>query len=159
MTVEQFLYFEAELLDDRRIDEWFALLAEDIDYRIPTRTTRERITIAAEFSSDSFHMLENWHSLKTRVDRFRTGYAWSEDPPSRTRRIIGNVRAAASDGGDVSVKSNFLVFRARYDAAPQLLAGERHDVLRPAGTSYCIARRLVLLDHTLLPVENLALFL
>lgn len=160
MTPEQFLYHEAELLDDRRLVEWFALLTDDIDYRIPTRVTRERAATASEFSATSYHMIEDWNSLKTRVDRFQSEYAWSEDPPSRTRRIVGNVRIAPGPaGGELAVKSNFLLFRARYDSTPQLLAGERHDTLRIAGDAYKVARRLVLLDHTLLPMENMAVFL
>lgn len=159
MTAEEFLYLEAELLDDRRLAEWFALLAEDIDYRVPTRVTRERAASGSEFSTASFHMLETWQSLKTRIARFESEYAWSEDPPSRTRRMVGNVRVVPDEGGELAVKSNVLLFRARYDATPQLLAGERRDVLRPSGGGLRLARRTVLLDHTLLPFENLAVFL
>jgi 3-phenylpropionate/cinnamic acid dioxygenase small subunit len=159
-AVVQFLYHEAELLDDRRFDAWLELLAADVDYRIPTRVTRPAGATESQFSTRSFYMIDDFGSLKTRVQRFDTGYAFAEDPTSRTRRIVGNVRVATTDCGDeLAVKSNVLLFRARSDGEPQLLAAERHDVLREAGASFRLARRLVLLDHTTLPMENLAIFL
>lgn len=156
----RFLYHEAELLDDRRLRDWFNLLTVDIDYRIPTRVTRERAATRPEFSAASFHMIEDYGSLKTRVARLETEYAWAEDPPTRTRRIVSNVRVGESAGDEeFNVKSNFLLFRAKSDAAPTLLAGERHDVLRRIEGTLRLARRMVLLDHTVLPMENLAIFL
>ena len=156
--VVDFLFHEAELLDDKRWRDWLALLADDIDYRIPTRITRERDG-ASEFSARSFHMIEDLGSLRARVARFETGHAYAEDPPARTRRMVGNVRVAEAPARELAVKSNLLLFRARGDAAPQLLAGERHDLLRRIDGGFRLARRTVFLDHTVLPVENLALFL
>lgn len=156
----RFLYHEAELLDDRRLLEWLELLTDDIDYRIPTRITRERFATASEFSATSFFMIEDRGSLTTRVRRFETEYAFSEDPPTRTRRIVGNVRVAPAEAaGELVVKSNFFLFRAKQDLAAQLVAGERHDVLRRVDGTLRLARRMVLLDHTVLPMENLAIFL
>lgn len=155
-----FLAREAELLDNRRLTDWLALLADDIDYRVPTRITRERNAASSEFSTSSFHMLEDFGSLRTRVARFETGFAVAEDPPTRTRRMVSNLRLddPASDG-TLSVRSNLLLVRVKGDAVPQFLSAERHDVLRFEGAYLKLARRLVLLDHSLLPMENLAIFL
>jgi 3-phenylpropionate/cinnamic acid dioxygenase small subunit len=156
----RFLYHEAELLDDRRLHDWLALLTDDIDYRIPTRVTRERDATTSEFSTASYFMLEDRGSLTTRVQRFDSEFAFSEDPPTRTRRIIGNVRLEPRGAGpEFAVKSNFLLFRAKQDLPGQLLAGERHDVLRRVDGELRLARRVVLLDHTVLPMDNLAIFL
>jgi 3-phenylpropionate/cinnamic acid dioxygenase small subunit len=155
-----FLFHEAGLLDDGRLTDWLALLAPEIDYRIPTRITRERAAAASEFSDASFHMIEDLVSLRTRVARLETNYAYVDNPPTRTRRMISNVRLIDRDSqGALSVRSNFLVARITGDANPQLLCGERHDVLRFAGDELKLARRLILLDHNLLPLENLAFFL
>lgn len=155
-----FLHYEAELLDDRRLHDWLGLLTADIDYRIPTRVTLDHETRSSEFSEKSFFMFEDLGSLRTRITRFDSPYAFAEQPPTRTRRIIGNVRIGPSErDGEISVKSNFILFRGKTDLAPQLLAGERHDVLRVADDGLRLARRLVLLDHTVLPMENLAIFL
>lgn len=158
--VTAFLVREADLLDERDLRGWLALLTEDIDYRIPIRVTRERASSVSPFSEDSFHMLEDWASLKARVDRFDTEFAWSEDPPSRTRRFVTNVfLESLDDDAHVRVRSNLLVYRARGDSAPQLLSGQRRDTLRRVSGEWRLATRLVLLDHTRLPTENLAIFL
>jgi 3-phenylpropionate/cinnamic acid dioxygenase small subunit len=157
---EQFLYREAEMLDDGRLHDWLSLLDNDIDYRIPTRVTREHGALKSGFSSESFLMIDDLGSLIARVRRFDTGFAFAEDPPTRTRRIIGNVRVAGHDNDDdLVVKSNFILFRTKFDHESQLLAGERHDVLRRAGETFFLKSRAVLLEHTVLPMENLAIFL
>lgn len=159
LACTRFLNLEAELLDDRKLHAWLNLLAPDIDYRVPTRVTRERATTLSEFSAHSFHLIDDFASLAARVARFDTEFAWSEDPPSRTRRIVSNVRVRPGNASEHHVKSNFLLFRARGDAPPQILAGERRDSLREVGGQLKLARRFVLLDHTSLPMENLAVFL
>lgn len=159
--VEQFLFREAELLDSGRLPEWLDLLTDDVDYRIPVRITRERAETDQQFSDSSFHMVEDRGSLGTRVARFSTESAWSENPPSRTRRFVSNVRLgpAESEVATLEVTSNLLLFWARENFAPVLLAGERHDRLRREASAWKLARRTVLLDHTTLPVPNLAVFL
>jgi 3-phenylpropionate/cinnamic acid dioxygenase small subunit len=155
----QFLQREAELLDDNRIDDWFALIDPEIDYRVPIRTTRERVH-GGGFSADGYHMLEDYNSLATRVERLSSEYAWAEDPPSHTRRLVTNVRVGAADRDGLHVRSNLLICRARYDQVEyQLLAGERHDVLRRTASGLRLGKRLVLLDQTSLHTHNLAIFL
>ena len=159
-TCTAFLYYEAEVLDDLRYDDWLALLAPDVDYRIPTRITRERGALRREFSDASFYMLEDLGSLTVRVRRFDTDYAFAEDPPTRTRRVIGNIRTSRTDDdNEIDVKSNFILCRTKSDHTTQLLAGERHDVLRFTDGEPRLRRRVVLLEHTSLPMENLAIFL
>ncbi len=156
----KFLHHEAELLDDQHYEDWLAQLAPDIEYRIPTRLTRERGSTESQFSEKSFLMLEDFGSLRTRIRRFATAFAFAEDPPTRTRRLIGNIRTGETDHKDeFAVKSNFILVRTKFDQPSQLLAGERHDLLRETDGSVFLARRTVLLEHTVLPMENLAIFL
>jgi 3-phenylpropionate/cinnamic acid dioxygenase small subunit len=157
-AVEEFLFREAELLDAGRYREWLELLSPDIDYRIPTRLTRERTALDLQFSEASFHMIEDRGSLETRVARFDTEYAWSENPPSRTRRFVSNVRLDPF-GSPLQVRSNLLFFWARDDVPQVLLSGERHDLIRVDDGEMTLARRSVFLDHTTLPIPNLAVFL
>jgi 3-phenylpropionate/cinnamic acid dioxygenase small subunit len=155
----QFLIYEAELLDEGRLAEWLELVADDIDYRVPTRVARA-VGTGPEFSTASYHLFENRATLEARVARFASGYAVVENPPSRTRRIIGNVRVEAAGAGDEhAVRSNLLLVRVKGNGAAQLLSAERHDVLRTAERRLQLARRTVLLDHTVLPTEHLAIFL
>lgn len=156
---EDFLYHAAELLDDRRLSEWHDLLTEDVDYRIPIRTTRERSN-RSEFSDSSFHMKEDWGTLKVRTERMQSDFAWSEDPPSRTRRHVSNVRIVDDDGEEVELKNNLLVFRQQGDETePDILSMERHDTLRRTEDGFKIADRLVLLDHTIIPTNTLSIIL
>jgi 3-phenylpropionate/cinnamic acid dioxygenase small subunit len=157
-TVEEFLFREAELLDAGRYRDWLGLLSIDIDYRIPTRVTRERTALDLQFSETSFHMVEDRGSLETRVARFDTEYAWSENPPSRTRRFVSNVRLASYDS-PIEVRSNLLFFWARNELPQVILSGERHDLIRVEDGALRLAKRSVFLDHTTLPIPNLAVFL
>ena len=158
-AVQQFLYREAQLLDDERQDEWFTLLSPEIAYQVPIRVTRER-SKGAGFSQRAFHMDETYTSLQTRVRRLESEYAWAEDPPSRTRRFVTNVRAWQPDSARIDARSNLLLYRGRYDSpGSQLLAAERHDELVRLDGELKLARRVVLIDQTTLATHNLAVFL
>lgn len=159
--VEQFYYAEAELLDDRRYDEWFALLEDDIRYFMPMRFNRGRREMHLEFSDDrqSAYYDEDKESMAVRQRKLACGSNWAEDPPSRTRHMIGNVRIA--DGalpGELSVKSAFLVYRNRLERQTEIFAGERQDVLRIRDGGFRIARRTVLLDQATLLTSSLSIF-
>jgi 3-phenylpropionate/cinnamic acid dioxygenase small subunit len=161
--VEQFLYAEAALLDDRNLDEWFTLMAPDIYYHMPVRSNRQRRELAQEVSGigDLSHFDETHDLLYQRVRRLRLGTAWAEDPPSRTRRLITNVRVRpAEDGDEYHVESNFLVYRTRLEREQDLLAGQRSDLLRRSNThlGWQIARRTILLDQATVLGKNLNLF-
>jgi 3-phenylpropionate/cinnamic acid dioxygenase small subunit len=156
----RFLFAEAEYLDNNRLDRWLELLHPNLDYEIPLRVTRER-SAATGFVAGSYHMKETYRSLAKRVARLSGDFAWAEDPPSRTRRLVGNVRAQRADGSDgLTVKSNTFLYRGRYDSGEfQLLAYERVDRLMRDEDELHLVNRRVLLDHTTLPTHNLAIFL
>jgi 3-phenylpropionate/cinnamic acid dioxygenase small subunit len=157
--VQSFLVREAELLDDNRLHDWLTLLADDIRYRIPIRVTRER-SAGPGFSKIGFHMDEDKGMLMTRVARLDTEYAWAEDPPSRTRRYVSNVRVDKVDDDVLEVRSNLLVYRGRHGIGnDNLIGGERVDRLRRRGDGFEIAARTVYLDHATLKTHNLAIFL
>lgn len=159
-AVEQFLYEEAERLDDGDLHGWYDLLAEDVDYRIPRRVTRERGTEQSEFSDEGFLYREDAGTLETRVKRYDREYAWAENPPSRTRRLVTNVRVKSADGDEVSVRSNLLLYRNQgEDTEADLIACERRDTLRRTGEGLRLAERTVHLDQTVLATRNLSFFL
>ena len=78
------------------------------------------------------HFDEDRYSLMKRVERLETEHAWAEDPPSRTRRFVTNIRCWIGDSDDELVaRSNLLLFRSRGDTlGPDLLSGQRTDLLR-----------------------------
>lgn len=161
--IEQFLYYEARLLDERRFGEWLDLLAEDIGYWMPTITTRSRRERHLEVAgrNEAAHFDDDKHSLRLRVERLGTGQAWSEEPQSRTRHLVTNIVVEPPEtDGTRTVRSNFLLYRRRGESpSTDLFAGCREDRLRPGGEhGWVIANRVVLLDQTLLMAKNLSVF-
>src|SRR5262249_60117342 len=153
-----FLYHEAELLDDCQFSDWLALFTEDTHYVMPVRTTQFR-SAGAGFHEVAFFE-ENFVSLRTRVKRLETNFAWAETPPSRTRHFISNVLVDPTDKKDeFAVRSNFMVTRTRSDQGYQRFTGQRQDILRRVedGT-FKIAGRRILIDQTTLSGSNLSVF-
>ena len=158
--VEQFLYYEADLLDCRRFEDWLALLADDLEYWMPVRSTRALGDEANEFAKpgESAFFDDDKTSMGERVRKLFTGYAWAEDPPSRTRHIVSNVRINAVDGETIDVGCNFIVYRSRLASDEDLWVGRREDRLRRDGETFVIARRHLYLDQVSLNSKNLSIF-
>lgn len=155
----EFLAREARLLDQGALDDWLQLLCNDIEYLVPVRATRYG-EAQEEFSRTSFHFEEDRYSLGMRVKRLDTRFAWAEDPPTRTRHLVGNVLCERQADGNLSVVSTVLLHRSRLDeGVGETLTGERQDVLREVDGLLRLARRIVLLDQTTLPVSTLSTFL
>jgi len=154
--VIEFLYREADLLDTYRFNEWFELFAEDVRYDMPVRTNQYRA--AGEGFQDMAFFDETYISLKTRVKRLETEFAWAETPPSRTRHFVSNVLVSPGErAGELAVRLNFMVTRTRADHGYQMFTGRREDTLRclPSG-GFKIARRRILGDQTVLTNTNLS---
>lgn len=149
--VRDFLYREADLLDEKRLREWLELVTEDVDYRIPIRSTRERNSSTSEFSDASYHMKETYDTLEARIERLSHQDAHSENPPSRNRRIVGNIRITERDGDRVREENNLLLcFGTRDEPQPLLISARRRDDLRWDDGQFKLAGRLVWLDSTVL---------
>jgi 3-phenylpropionate/cinnamic acid dioxygenase small subunit len=162
--IEQFLYEEAGLLDERRFEEWASLLAPEIRYVMQARSNRLRSELEHEFAppTQGAHFDEVAETIAIRVKKLGIDRSWSEDPPSRTRHVVTNVRIRETDKtGEYLVHSNIEFHRSRIDGEYPLLIGRREDLLRrlngPPG--YLIVRREVYLDHTVLPRFGITTFL
>ena len=156
--VVRWLDAEAELLDNGRFEDWLGLLTDDVCYRVPIRLTRERGG-GSDVNFGAPHFQDDIDTLRMRVARLKTEFAWAEDPPSRTRRFVTNVRPHTL-GEDVAVRSYLLMYRSRGDdASSELISAERRDVLRRTDAGLRLCQREVLLDQATLPVRNLAVML
>ncbi len=171
--VEQFLYREARLLDNRQFHQWLELLTEDVHYWMPIRSNLYPVNSKAisildgsryedtEVSNekDLALMDEDKDSLTRRIDRLDTGMAWAEDPPSRTRHIITNIEVEAGDAeGELRVYSNFFMYRTRAETEQDFYVGCRQDVLRRVGGQLRVASRKIILDQTVLLAKNISNF-
>jgi 3-phenylpropionate/cinnamic acid dioxygenase small subunit len=160
--IVEFLYDEAALLDQIKLQEWAALLATDLVYTAPLRETRGMAHQAATFVRSVQHFHDDYRSIMGRVMRLTgTKSAWAEDPPSRTRRLVTNVLVYRTEKPDeFAVVSYLLVTRSRFNFHEfDLISGERHDILRADGASFKLARREIRLDQAVLGTPNLAIFL
>jgi 3-phenylpropionate/cinnamic acid dioxygenase small subunit len=162
LRVQQFYNHEAEVLDDRRFREWLALFDKDATYRMPIRRTvppRER---KVEFTGPGELSIfdETYEDLSQRIAKLETGKAWAEEPPSRTRHCVSNVRVRR-DGERLAVRSNFIIFQGRFERDSHVYYGEKHDLLQQSSGStfgLLVAERLILLDHTTLEVPAVSIF-
>jgi 3-phenylpropionate/cinnamic acid dioxygenase small subunit len=171
--VEQFLYREARLLDERRFTEWLALLTDDIHYWVGARSSRyprrskaisildpERYVEDDMPKADELAILdEDRQTLGMRVERLDTGMAWAEDPPSRTRHLITNIEVAPGPAPlEIEAFSNFIVYRTRAETEQDLYVGARRDLLRRIDGDWKIAGRKVILDQNVLLAKNVSIF-
>ena len=160
--VEDLLYEEAELLDDRRFHQWLDLFTDDLHYWMPVRENRNSREVAEELSKpgETAFFEDTKETLRMRVARLDTGTAWAETPPSRTRHLISNIRVKGANGhSEFDVHSNFLVYRTRLDTDQDIYVGTRQDTLRRVGGQLKIARRTIILDQTILDARNISIFL
>ena len=155
--VEQFLYREARLLDERRFHEWLELLTDDIRYWMAGRST------LYPRSSKAITVLNPDRRQEPQIEDelaiLDTGMAWAEDPPSRTRHLISNIEVEPGDtASELKVYSNFLVYRTRAESEQDLYVGARQDILRRVDGAWKIARRKLVLDQNVLLPKNVSVF-
>lgn len=156
--VMEFLEGEAAALDSGEFRDWLNMLDEEVQYRMPVRTNRERVQ-GEGFIGNMYHFEDNFASIKKRVERLETEFAWAEDPPSRTRRFINNVRVEQTAEHELKVKSYLLITRSRgnepnYD----LITCVRNDTLTRSEQGLKLKTREILTDQTTLGMDNLAIF-
>ena len=160
LAAHQWLVDEAWLLDAQAYRDWLALLTEDVHYVMPVRVTTA-LGAGYDTSPGMAHFDEDWYSLSRRVARFLTEHAWTEDPPSRLRHHLSNVRTFATEDADhLVVDSATLLFRNRGDVHEgSLVSAGREDLLRRTPEGWKLARRTIMVDDSVMRMQNLAIFL
>ena len=142
-AVEDFLYQEAALLDEWRLDEWLSLLTDDAIYQIPSTDAPD-----SQARDALFLIADDATRIKARVKRLNDTEAHAEFPRSRTRRMISNVRIVERDRDKLAVNANFSVFRYRRNAPLRQFVGRYEYLLRGTAEGLRIAERRVILDPT-----------
>jgi 3-phenylpropionate/cinnamic acid dioxygenase small subunit len=154
------LYDEAAALDERRFDDWTAMLAPDLLYQAPIRLTRTGPNRDRDVMRTMFHFDDDYASILMRTGRLQKS-AWAEDPPSRCRRFITNVRVGECEvAGEYEVVSYLFLERSRGDnPVTEHMTAERRDLWRDVGGDYKLARREIIVDQSILNMSNFAVFL
>jgi phthalate 3,4-dioxygenase subunit beta len=160
LQAHQWLVDEAYLLDAQDYEGWLGLLTDDVHYHMPVRVTAAR-GAGFDTSPGMAHFDEDKYSLSRRIARFRTEHAWTEDPPSRQRHFVTNVRTfATQDASHIIAESAVLLFRSRGDVNDAaLVSAGREDLLRRDAQGWLLARRTIMVDESVIRMQNLAVFL
>jgi len=137
--IEDFLYEEAALLDAWKLDAWLALLTDDAYYRVPSNDRPE-----ADPRATLFTIADDIARIRSRITRLTDRNAHAEFPPSRTRRIISNVRIV--ERNPLRVEANFVVYRHRANEDVRQYVGRYRYVLRREEGRLRIAGREAILD-------------
>ncbi len=159
--IEEFLFAEAELLDERQFEAWLDLLTDDMRYWMPMRRNvkfgeQERENTREQQDMSWFD--EGKDTLSQRVRQILTGVHWAEEPLSRVCHMVSNVQLLNATPDEVSVKCRFLVYRNRLQDETDFFVGKREDTLRRVDGQWRIARRKIILDQNVLLAKNLTVF-
>lgn len=156
--LRDFYTYEADLLDNRNLDEWFDLIDEDISYWMPRRLMKEYEPVEVDEEAHFFD--EDYGSLKARIERFDSSYAWAERPPARARRYVTNVKLKDWTEDELVATSNVLLYYSQGDTTDySLVSVRREDTLRRTEDGFSITKREVLPDHNILGISKISTFL
>jgi p-cumate 2,3-dioxygenase beta subunit len=140
LSVEDFLFKEAQLLDDWRLTEWLDLLTDDVRYEVPATDIRGNFAGTLAIISDDAYR------LRQRVDQLLGNVMWCENPRSRTRRLVGNVCVMEDKEGRLEVAANFVIHRFGNGRSDKFVGKYELELVRTTG-SFKIQKRTARLDH------------
>lgn len=140
-SVEEFLYAEADLLDEWRLHEWLALFTERGRYLVPSTDKPD-----GDPTRDLFLVQDDRFLLEQRVNSLMTRAAHAEYPHSRTRHLVTNVKAAETEGGLIEARANFAVFRARNGAVDTYFGRYTHLLEIDGDRGFRFVTRKAILD-------------
>jgi p-cumate 2,3-dioxygenase subunit beta len=152
--IERFLIDEAALLDEWRLEEWLELMAPDARYLVPPLDAPD-----ADHHDTLFLIADDRRTLASRVRQLLSGTTWAENPRSRTRRLITNVRLLAAENGEALVTTNFAVWRFQHEQADVYIGRYVHKLVRGPSSLLFRERRAVLDLETLRPHGKLSFIL
>ena len=152
--IEEFLIYEATLLDEWRLEEWLALMAPDARYLVPPLDVPD-----ADHRDTLFLIADDRRTLASRVRQLLSGTTWAENPRSRTRRLITNVRLLAADNSEARLTANFAVWRFQHEQSDVYVGQYRHVLVRGPSSLLFRERRAVLDLETLRPHGKLSFIL
>jgi len=145
---EQFLLHEARLLDDGRFDEWLALFTDDAWYWVPSELDQADPVETVSLIYDDRRLLE------TRVRRLASPRMYSQEPRSRTSRIVTNVTLEDAERNSCAVRSKFMMIEYRREQQ-RIFGGTMLHRLVQAGGRILIAWKRVDLVNCDAPLDGI----
>ena len=139
--VEDFLFHEAALLDEWRLNEWQELLTDDAHYLVPPNDDLD-----GDYKSSLFIIADDRERIRQRIIRVLDPNCHAEYPKSRTQRLIGNVRILSQEGDHVEVAANYICYRyRRYERVGQYVGNIRYKLVRK-GESFLIREKKIVIQ-------------
>jgi p-cumate 2,3-dioxygenase subunit beta len=138
-AIEDFLYEEAALLDEWRLDEWLELLTDDATYEVPSTDAPD-----GDPQRTLSLIADDKLRIRSRVAQLLGKSAWAENPPSRTRRMISNVRIRQVEGDSIDVTANFVVYRLRFEQMDTYVGRYEYTLVQRDGRLKIRARKAIL---------------
>lgn len=152
--VEDFLYEEAALLDEWRLEEWLQLLTEDTAYYVPSTDMPD-----GDHRTTLFLVADDITRLRSRVQQLLGKSAHAEHPHSRTRRMISNVRIRKIEGNHLDVTANFVVYRIRMEQVDTYVGRYEYRLVQHDGQLKIRERRAILDLDALRPQGKVSIIL
>jgi 3-phenylpropionate/cinnamic acid dioxygenase small subunit len=139
--VEQLLFTEARLLDERRFSEWIELYADDATYWIPAAA--DEIDPRREVSI----VYDRTAQLRERVWRLESGLAYAQEPQSRTAHVIGNVEVSGVSEGEIEAHTAFTTVEYRRERQFVHAGRALYRLRDDAGSLKIALKKLVLINN------------
>lgn len=139
--VEDFLFLEADLLDNWQLKEWLALYTKDAEYQVPSTDLPKN----ADPDNNLFYIADDYMRLEQRVIRLGKKTMWSEYPRSKTRHLVSNVRVLGESDGNILVKAAFVVYRTKWEHTDAYVGSYEYS-LRLEADGLKIRKKRCLLD-------------
>jgi 3-phenylpropionate/cinnamic acid dioxygenase small subunit len=145
---EDFLYQEARLLDERRYRDWLEMFCEPATYWMPCNSA------GTDPNREVSLIFDNLPKLRDRIDRFVSGLAHAQNPPSRTNRLISNVRVESAREMEAMLSSGFILYELRRHKE-RLYSGRYEHSLVRVNEKWKIASKKVVLVNNDEVIDNL----
>jgi N,N-dimethyl phenylurea N-demethylase beta subunit len=158
LIAQNFLAHEAKLLDERRFEDWYATLDDELSYTVPIR--QAKLAYADEHQEGAYRISDDKGLIRVRIDRLLSGHAWAEVPPSRTLRVVGSVIAERLAENRIAVESAMILYRQRgHDNLGDVVPVRREDELRLTADGPRLLKRTSFIAEVVLSTPNLGVFL
>lgn len=142
VEVEDFLFHEAELLDDWKLEAWTQLYREDAIYEVTSPSSTDPVN--SDPGKTLFLIADRIDRIRGRATRLMKKTAHAEYPHSKTRHMVSNVRPGAGANGETNVRANFVVYRTKEDTTTSYMGEYRYRLAREDAGIRIVQKRIIL---------------
>ncbi len=141
-ALADFVYREARLIDEKRLDEWYELFTDDARYWMPL----SRRQPDGEMHTSLFY--EDKLLLKVRIERLRSPSAFSQQPPSFCQHVLQQpvVEEADAAADRYVMRTPFMYAESQLDHQVILAGVSWHHLVRAGGTLRIRLKKIELLN-------------